>query len=328
MKMLVTGASGFIGKYVVQEALRRGHRVRAAIGPKRDRSTLPWHSHPAVEVVNVDLCQDGAVAADMDVVVHLAAVTTGSYDQQRGTVTATERLLAAMEQAQVRRLVAVSTFSVYDYLQCSPRTTIREESPLESAPQQRDVYAQTKLLQEQLVRDFERQGGAVTILRPGIVYGRDRLWNAYLGAKARNIWLCIGTEATIPLLYVENCAEAIVLAAGSEAAIGKTINLIDDELPTQSTYAAKILPHLPAQPRIVPLSWTAMDALARSVDWCNRTLLGGRAKLPGILVPARLHARFKPLRYDNSRAKQILNWQPRYSLDSALEHCDRDEWGA
>ncbi|MGF1479057.1 MAG: NAD-dependent epimerase/dehydratase family protein [Cyanophyceae cyanobacterium] len=327
MRMLVTGASGFIGKYVVQEALRRGYQVRAAIG-LTSRAALPWQGHPAVEVVNVDLRGDAEVVKGMDVVIHLAAVTGGSYDQQlAGTVTATETLLEAMQKAEVRRLVAISTFSVYDYLRCAPGTTIREESPLESVPQHRDVYAQTKLLQEQLVRHFEHQGGQVTILRPGIVYGRDRLWNAYLGAKARNLWLRIGTDAQVPLIYVENCAEAVVLAADSEAAIGKTINLVDDELPTQQEYAAKVMQHLPSKPRTISISWGAMNALAGTVDWCNRRLLGGRAKLPGILVPARLHARFKPLRYDNTQAKRTLNWQPQYALDSALERCSRAELG-
>ena len=57
----------------------------------------------------------------------------------------------------------------------------------------------------------------------------------------------------------------------------------------------------------------------------NRLLLGGRAKIPGIFVPARLHARCKPLRFDNRKIKQVLGWTPRYSLAEALDRSFADE---
>ena len=55
MKLLVTGASGFLGKYVVAAALRRGHRVRAVVRPATDVSRIPWSTHSHVEFVRLDL---------------------------------------------------------------------------------------------------------------------------------------------------------------------------------------------------------------------------------------------------------------------------------
>jgi nucleoside-diphosphate-sugar epimerase len=323
MNILVTGASGFLGRDTVAELLQRGHQVRAVIRPSRDISTLPWSNHSAVQLVRLDLEQPTGLTdalSGVDVVIHLAAAKTGSIQaQMQATVTATETLLQSMSAAGIRRLIAISTFSVYDYLHLLPNTVVDENTPLETNPVERDTYAQTKLMQEQLVRQFEQQGGQVTILRPGVVYGRDALWNACLGARKGNVWLRIGNDATLPLTYVENCAAAIANAVEQQQAIGKTINIVDDHLPTQSVYAHKLLEHLTTSPRTLLINWTLMQFLSQIAWQTNKVLFAGRLKLPGLLIPARLHARFKPLRYSNQLAKTVLAWTPHYSLDAALE---------
>ncbi|MBR8836299.1 MAG: NAD(P)-dependent oxidoreductase [Stigonema ocellatum SAG 48.90 = DSM 106950] len=327
MKLLVTGASGFLGQYVVTEALQRGCKVRAVVRPSIDEKLLPWNNHPALELVLMDLQQPDRLEdalQDVNAVVHLAAAKKGNFDTQYGsTVVATTHLLQAMVAAKVLRLVAISTFSVFDYLHIRRGEIIHEDSPLEREPEQRDVYAQTKLLQENIVRDFqEKYGGQVTILRPGMIYGRDHLWNACLGAKVSDrLWIRIGSDAQIPLTYVENCADAIVTAVECDGAIGKTLNIVDDDLPTQSVYADKLLKLMPQSPLTISINWTVMRLLAHTTWLCNKLLLAGKIKLPSILVPARLHARFKPLGYSNIRAQQVLNWKPRYSLDAALACC-------
>jgi nucleoside-diphosphate-sugar epimerase len=324
--VFITGASGFLGRYVVAEALRRGYRVRAIAREK----TLSWYEHPALEWVNLDLRQPEGIAealGGINAVIHLAAAKAGDYQTQFATtVTATENLLKAMVEANVMRLIAISTFSVFDYLNIPEGATINEDSPIESHPEERDVYAQTKLLQEKAIRAFEQKTSArVTIVRPGIVYGRDNLWNAHLGAKVGDrLWIRIGSYACLPLIYVENCAEAIVSAVNCDRAIGQTLNLVDDDLPTQSTYDQKIRQRLTSPPRTIAIDWTVMRLLARTLSTSNKLLFRGRVKLPGLFIPARLHARFKPLQFDNRRAKQVLNWTPRYSLDAALDRIYSD----
>ena len=198
---------------------------------------------------------------------------------------------------------------------------LSEDSPIERDPTQRDVYAQTKLIQEQVIRDFEQNhGGQVTILRPGMIYGRDHLWNAYLGAKVSDsLWIRIGAHAQMPLTYVENCAQASISAAQCDEAIGETLNIVDDDLPTQSAYASKLIERMTSPPRTVLINWTVMRFLSRMIWLSNKLLFKGGVKLPGIFIPARLDARFKPLHYSNMRAKQILDWNPKYSLDIALD---------
>jgi nucleoside-diphosphate-sugar epimerase len=330
MKLLITGASGFLGKYVVAEALRRGFQVRAALRDTYDEKRLSWHNWANLELIRIDLTQSKGLSdalKGIDAVVHLAAAKQGNYDTQyTNTVAATENLLESMVGLNIKRLVAISTFSVFDYLHISDREIINEESPIESQPIHRDVYAQTKLIQESLFRDFEQKNrGEVTIIRPGIVYGRNNLWNAHLGINLKNrLWIRIGGNAQLPLTYVENCASAIVSALSQKQAIGKTLNIVDSDLPTQTVYAQKIVKLLPRLPSTIGINWTLMRLLSRSAWLSNKVLFLGKIKLPGILVPARLEARFKPFRYSNQNAQEILNWQPKYSLDEALKRSCSD----
>jgi len=324
MKLLVTGASGFLGKYVVAAALRRGHQVRAVVRPATDISRIPWSSHSHVEFVRLDLRRRAGITEGLvgaDAVLHLAASKAGDfYAQFGGTVLATENLLGAMAEADVKRLVAIGTFSVYDYINMRSGSMLDEASPLVKVPAWRDEYAQTKLLQEQLVRGFEReQSGLVTILRPGVIYGADNLWTARLGAGlGESRWLRIGAYSKLPLSYVENCADAIVMAAEQEAAIGQTMNVLDDNPPTQRQYAKALLAQVPNPPKFVPVNWTVMRTIGNLAWAVNQKLLGGNAKLPGVLIPARLHARFKSLKYSNAKLKQCLGWEPRFGMESAI----------
>ena len=75
------------------------------------------------------------------------------------------------------------------------------------------------------------------------------------------------------------------------------------------------------KPGVVPLPWTVARLIAALAWLTNRVVFGGRAKLPGLLIPARLHARFKPLRYSNARIRSVLEWTPRYTLEEALDRC-------
>ena len=330
MKLLISGASGFLGQYVVAEALRQGFQVQAMIRPKTDVSKLSWNQHPNLEWVRLDLRQPTGLVEILqatDAVIHLAAVKAGDfYDQFAGTVIATENLLAAMVQANVLRLIAISTFSVYDYQQLKPDELLDEQAPIEDEPLSRDEYAQTKLIQEDLVRAFEQEHQApVTIMRPGMIYGRDCLWHALLGAElGATRWLKIGGKAVMPMTYVENCAEAIVLAAKHEKAIGKTINIVDDELPTQDVYIEALLKRTDSPPKILPISWSVMKFIAGGAWLVNKVFLSGKARLPGILVPSKLYARFNPLRYTNDVAHDILAWQPRFGLEESLDRSCSD----
>jgi len=330
MKLCVTGATGFLGRFVVGEALRRGHSVRALVHRPADLAKLGWPADAQLEQVKVDLRSKAGLADAVrgcDAVLHLAATKAGDlYAQFGGTVVATENLLWAMDQAGVKHIVAISSFAVYDYLHKRSFSVLDETSPLDEPMVDRDEYAQTKLIQERLVRETATaKGWTWTVLRPGMIFGRENLFNARVGmGGAGRTWVRTGAWAPIPLTYVENCAEAIVLAAERPEANGQVVNLVDDHPPTQRRYAKLLQSRTNPRPRIVPLSWTVLRTVARLGWLWNRFVLGGKAKVPGLLVPARLHARCKPLRYRNDKAKTVLGWSPRYTLEQAVDRSVAD----
>lgn len=326
LQLYVTGATGFLGSEVVRVATARGHDVVAVVRPASAAEQLD-----DVVEARVDLRSSEGLAeslAGVDSVIHLAAAKSGDFPSQfAGTVVATENLLSAMATAGVEQLVGISTFSVYDYRAMASGSLLDEHSPIDTTPAGRDEYAKTKLVQEELYRDFAAGNGTgarrCVILRPGMIYGPDNLWHALLGAEFGPRFLRIGSRATLPMTYVENCAEAIVLAAerlaDPESTVdGEVINIVDDDLPTQARYAEQVASRTDVPPSVT-VPWPVIRTGAEALAVVNRTLLSGRAKFPGIAVPDRLYARFKPLRYTNEKAKSLLDWSPRFGLVEAIE---------
>lgn len=325
MKILITGAAGFLGRYVVTETLNCGHEVVALVRPTSKLDGISWEHHPRVCLKRLDLCQVRGIEETLEgvnAVIHLAASKMGDFQTQyNSTVVATQNLLSAMTAKGVFRLIAVSTFSVYDYLKIRTDQILDEATSLETNPSVRDAYTHTKLIQEDLYRNFGQHPlGQVTIFRPGMIYGRDHLWHPLLGVKiSEKLWLKVGQDRTLPLIYVENCAEVLVKSLKLDSVIDKTINLVDDHLPTCDSYIKMLLHHTSkTQLLMIPLRWAILKHTVDKIWWLSQTLLKVKKRLPGILVPSRLSARFKPLSYSNTNAKVLLNWSSRYSLREAI----------
>src|SRR5260221_6857408 len=149
MRVLVSGAGGFLGRYVVNRLLERGHDVRAIVRPMT--SELVWPKE--VELVRADLrvCDSLASAfTHVDAVLHLAAATSGSEDVQfASTAVATERILEAIVQSCVKRIVHVSSFVVYNWARA--RKVMDENTPVLDYPYDLGPYTIAKCWQERLV---------------------------------------------------------------------------------------------------------------------------------------------------------------------------------
>jgi nucleoside-diphosphate-sugar epimerase len=309
MNVVVTGSAGFIGRHVVAEAGKRGHRVQAW-----DR-----RSHDLRNVAGL-----AQALAGVDAVIHCAASLGGDAQTQNAdTVVATENLLAAMREAGVKQIVGVSSFAVYDYQAVPAGSALGEDSPLEEDFPARAPYILAKRKQEDLIRAAGEAGGQglrFTIIRPGIVYGPGRTWFHHLGMQLGAAqWVCLAGDGLFPVTHVESCAEAIVLALESSDANSATLNIVDDDLPTRIAYVRELARRTTPQPKIRELPWSLLSMGAATAHTINHGLLLGKLPVPGLLDPASLAERCKPLFYPNARAKQTLHWTPRYGFVEGLE---------
>ncbi len=309
MKILVTGAGGFLGRHVVAGLLARGHKVRAMVRPHSRRPAWPRE----IEIVPMDLRApkdlDRALTG-IDAIVHLAAATSGDEDAQfAATIVGSEHLLSAMNRVAVGRLVLVSSLVVYDW--ANVRGTMDESAPLNDDFYDMGAYHIAKSWQERLFRRAA-VGAAwdLTILRPGFIWGRDHTAIAGMGRKWGPFYALIGPLTRLPLTHVENCADAIVAATEDPAAASNSFNIVDDDSVRVWRYArAHARGH---GQRFVPLPipyWLAM-ANAKLASWTSRKLFGPEARLPSLLTPRRFQAQFKPLRFDNGKLRRTLNWTP------------------
>lgn len=324
MRVLVTGAAGFLGRAVVRSAHGAGHDVLAMVRPAAlaRGAELPFADLP-VEVISGDLRQRGpwtdAVTA-ADAVVHVAAATSGDLATQfASTVTATENLLEVLSTATLTRFVHVSSFSVYDYTALPVGTVLDERAPLEPNPERRDAYTTTKLLQECLVREAcEQAAHPLVVARPGAIYGPGADWDHGAALTTGRLALVFSPSADFRLVHVTSCADALVLALTAEVPNGCTVNLVDDDLPTHLGYFRECRAAGLTRRRAVPVPWSVVESLGRSTDLLDRSVGDRHLKLPELAELRRQRARWKPLRYSNELAKRLLGWSPRVRLDEAV----------
>src|SRR5436305_11532968 len=244
--ILVTGSNGFIGSKVVEKLLEYGFTtVRCLVRPSSKLDRLKKllgevHARQSVEFVIGDLLsQDDCrkATAGVSIIYHLAAGMEKSFAGAfMNSALGTRNLMDAfLERGEAKRFVNVSSFAVYSTLSLKRDALLDETCPLEDAPQERcDAYGFGKLKQEELVREYgSRYQLPYVILRPGYVFGpgKEEL-NARVGIDTFGFFIQVNGSNMLPLTYVDNCAEAIVLAGLKPGVEGEIFNVVDDEVPT------------------------------------------------------------------------------------------------
>jgi nucleoside-diphosphate-sugar epimerase len=283
MKVLLTGARGFLGQHVLRALVAAGHSVRAL-----DRA--PGESAQDIEPVQLDLCRDELspdLFARVDCLIHLAAALQGPSEAIRAdTVTGTHRLLEAMTGTACQRIVLLSSLSVYDWSKI--RGLLDEASPLlnDDTMQAYDGYAQAKALQERLVRQIAgEQGWTLTVLRPAVLYREERLTALPVGHRLGPLQLVFSPLAKARIAHVDRVVEACLSHARRADGRVATFNVIDPPQQSVWSYARK----LGGLPVPIPyLAWRGFAALAFGL-----TMRSDR--LPYFLQPSRFDALHKPV---------------------------------
>jgi nucleoside-diphosphate-sugar epimerase len=326
-RILVTGSNGFIGTSVVQILCEYEFKnIRCFVRPSSRLSRLEMvlsrYSGVNLELVKGDLLSrdDCARAADdVAVVLHLAAGMEKSFAGAfMNSVMATRNLLDAfLQHGQPKRFVNVSSFAVYSNLHLKRGAMLDESCPLEDAPQQRcDAYGFAKLKQEELVRQYGHQHKLpYVILRPGAVFGPGkRELSGRVGINTFGFFIHLGGSNCLPLTFVDNCAEAIVLAGLVPGVNGEIFNVVDDKLLTSRQFLRVYRKRTGSFAVSIP--YPIISALCslwdKYAEWSEY-------QLPPVFNRRRCSAEWKGNRYSNQKLKDRLGWRPRVGMDKAME---------
>ncbi len=324
MKVMVTGANGFLGRHVVAALHGAGHAVHALVRPAADIEALGWDED--VTVVRADLKSERNLAellAGIDVVVHLAAAMSGSdFARFSETITTTEHLLDAIAEAGVRRLVLCSSFSVYDWPTAHGRVDESLALLEGHATYERGGYACAKRWQERIAsRAADTQGFELSIIRPGFIWGPGNACpNGSMGPSIGPLRLVFAAGRDLPFTHVVNCADCIRAAVEHPDAPGTALNLVDGHAMTAWSFMGEYLRRSGERGVRVWLPHALLWPCLLGLFTLARAVLGPRVKLPSIFMPAGYAQGYRPLHYSNERVRAVLDWRPPLDLTAAFDH--------
>ncbi|HBW21905.1 MAG: NAD-dependent dehydratase [Elusimicrobia bacterium GWA2_56_46] len=304
--ILITGATGFIGRALCDKLLADGIHIRAAVW----REELSGNIQEGLSIVPIDSIgpdTDWAEAlAGVDTVIHLAArvhVMDEKAEEplaayRRVNVAGTERLARMAAANGVKRLVFISSVKVHGEEAAKSYTEDDPPAPL-------DPYGISKLEAEEVLKKISGETGLeVVIVRPPLVYGAGVKANFYrlMGIVARGIPLPLASIVNVrSFIYLGNLIDAITVCAAHPRAAGQTFLVSDGE--DVST------------PELIRRLAGCMGRPARMFPF-PAFLIRLAGKLTG--KTAAVERLLGSLVVDNGRIRRELGWKPPFTMTEGL----------
>ncbi|MCR5512901.1 MAG: NAD(P)-dependent oxidoreductase [Prevotella sp.] len=318
MKILITGASGFIGSFIVEEALRRGFETWAAI---RKSSSLSFLQDERIHTIELNLSSEEQLKEQLkehqfDYVVHAAGVTKCLHKEDffRINTEGTKHFVRALTATQnnLKRFVYISSLSIMGAIrEQQPYQEIREDDKA----QPNTAYGKSKLDAEQWLDTVE--GLPYVILRPTGVYGpRERDYFIMAKSIKAHTDFAVGfKQQDITFIYVTDVVQAVFLAC-EKGVTGRRYFLSDGEVYQSSTFSDLIRKELgnPWWIRITAPLW-----LLRIITFCGEYV----GKITG-KVTALNNDKYYIMRQRNWRcniepARRELGFEPKVKLEEGVK---------
>ncbi|MCA9538942.1 MAG: NAD-dependent epimerase/dehydratase family protein, partial [Myxococcales bacterium] len=258
-RVVVAGASGFLGARLAEMLAERGTPVRALVRPSSDTSRL---REAGIEVAAVDWADAkalGEALADVDAVINCAGLSAdwGKWERfYEANVRNVERLLEASEAAGVRRFVHVSTTDVYGYPKAPPGE--------DAGPHDIGLpYNRSKGLGDSVALEFARGHRLeVTVARPVTIFGpHSKDWVIEIARLLRtgDMPVIDGGRTPAGLVYVDDVAEALIGLTRADDVAGKAYNVRDPSMMNWRTYVDALADGIGARRAKTNLpSWLAL----------------------------------------------------------------------
>lgn len=314
MSYFVTGASGFVGSWVVAQLVAAGAEVRCLVRQSSDRrwlTDLPLHFHVGSLLDPESL---KFALKDADYILHIAGITRAftARDFYLGNAVATENLLAAAlkQRPQVSKIVIVSSQAAVGP---SP-----DENPLreDCRPEPISDYGRSKLNAELIAQTYMKRL-PITILRPPAVYGpRDADILAVFRNIRRGLNLQVGRgNPLVSMIHVEDLARATLLAAEAAAAVGKTFFVCDDQPYRWSVVAGHLQEIMQRRCRTLTLPYRLGYLYGLGAE------IGGRIiSRPSIVSRQKIKEVCQPYwTISNAKIRRELNYRQGINLRDGLE---------
>ena len=320
MKVLVTGATGFIGGHLVDLLVERGDEVRALVQPGGDTTHLPTVT--SVELIHGDLTDAASLriaVRGVQRVYHVAA-KTGPWgleaDYRASNVQGLADLIHAAMDAGVERIVHTSSITVYGH---HLHGLVTEDSPYHAED---NPYSRTKIAGEQVIFNLVKKYGApVVVVRPAWVYGpRDRASFGrfvQLVASGKGFLIGLGNN-NVPVVFVRDVVQGLIKAgdAGKEV-IGRAYNLAGDQPVTQAEYLNTIADALqvPHVSRRLPFTALYLAGRTAEVFW---QALGRRKAAPPPLTTYGVTLLGGDQQFSIERARRELGYAPAWDVKDGV----------
>jgi len=324
--ILITGANGFIGSRVVDKALKYVFtNLKCFVRPSSDKTLLNniLDNHPTANVqmiegnlLSIDDCK--RATEGVKVIFHLAAGVEKSFPGcfLNSVVTTRNLLQSIVGVVDFRRFLNVSSIAVYSGAKKKKGAVIDEKSDIEENSHLRfEAYTYGKIKQDELVYRYSRTYGIpFVIVRPGVVYGPGKKQVlGRVGIDTFGIFMHLGGSNILPLTYVENCAEAILLA-GLRCGIDEEVfNIVDDDLPTCREFL-KMYKKSGTYFRSICVPYRIFYFFCYLWEKYSKWSKG---QLPPVFNRMRCEAHWKGHRFTNEKLKRMVGWEPKVSFDEA-----------